>query len=174
MGVLMSGESEAEASGRVLFLDFDGVLNSRRYFETLTGRPDGVGLFDDHSQIDPVAVERLNRVIDATGARVVASTSWRIINAPSKLHSILAARGYRHGIYGCTPIHHEDRGRYREIRAWLDANEHRGPFAIVDDDHDAGISFALRFVKTTFDEGLTDAHADRLIAILTKEPDDAG
>lgn len=163
---------EVSSCPPVLFLDFDGVLNSRRYFETLTGRPDGVGLFDDYSQIDPAAVERLNRVIEKTGTRVVVSSTWRIMHSPGSLYEILCKRGFRSGIYGCTPVRREDKGRYREIRAWLDSNGHNGPFAIVDDDHNAGIGYAPQFVRTTFDEGLTDADADRLIAILTRESDD--
>jgi hypothetical protein len=148
----------------VLFLDFDGVLNSRRYFEATANNH----LDTDAGALDPIAVERLNRVIDATEAEIVVSSAWRLINTVGSLQRTLRARGFRHRIRSRTPVHYVDRGRYMEIREWLFVNAHGGPFAIVDDDHDAGISYAPRFVQTTFDEGLTDAHVEKLIEILRR------
>lgn len=39
---------------------------------------------------------------------------------------------------------------------------------MIDDDFDAGVGHAPSFVRTTMDEGLTDALADRCIEILTR------
>lgn len=169
-----SVESKIVCTARVLFLDFDGVLNSMRYFERVTGQRDGITLAAfTRSQFDPEAVERLNKLLDQTGAAVVVSSSWRLAYKRTQLCDLLNEVGFRGKVLGMTPNLMTDT-RAKEIAAWL--GEHRkkvGAFAIVDDDHTAGVGFAPQFVHTTFAEGLTDEAAERLAAILTREPDDA-
>ena len=55
---------------KVIFLDIDGVLNSEEYYESF---PDGEFI----PPIDPVCVERLKRIVDRTGAKLILSSSWR-------------------------------------------------------------------------------------------------
>ncbi|MDE6338813.1 MAG: hypothetical protein K2K97_03370 [Muribaculaceae bacterium] len=62
----------------VIFLDFDGVLNTEQYQARLAveGKPtkDAWGpLFD------PRAVGNLKKIIDATDAEIVISSSWRYL-----------------------------------------------------------------------------------------------
>ena len=54
---------------RVLFLDFDGVLNSDKYNSERDWRTQG--------NIDETRLPLLRRIIDETGAVIVLSTSWR-------------------------------------------------------------------------------------------------
>lgn len=163
---------------RILFLDIDGVLNSAAY---LAAHPD---VFDRSAtkwppaqMLDPAAVERLNHVLDATGASVVVSSSWRHAHRLAAIRGFLLARGFRFGErlidttpeYGETPsrvtVPSAERGY--EIQAWLNRARRRPvtTFAIVDDC--GGMAHLTpRLVQTTWDDGLTDERADALIALL--------
>lgn len=85
---------------RVLALDIDGVLNSERFLHArgCTTSELGTKYRQSHPlrMIDPVAVQRLNRVLAATGAVCVLSSAWRII------HELDAVQGYleHHGFIG--------------------------------------------------------------------------
>lgn len=63
---------------KIIFLDFDGVLNTEHYQNLLQlqGKPwqDEYGAF-----FDPNAVKQLKRIIDATGADIVVESSWKYL-----------------------------------------------------------------------------------------------
>lgn len=148
---------------RVLFLDIDGVLNTRAYVERAGWSPP-LGSAGDVLIIDPAAVEHLNFVVEQTGAVIVVSSSWRITYPLEVLTAMLEERGFRGRVYGATP-ELPGRNRSREIAEWL--RDHPvDAFAIVDDDGASGADFAPSFVLTSFEEGLTWTHADRLVRIL--------
>ena len=52
---------------KFIFLDVDGVLNSKPYCER-TGR-----------ELNPENVRQLKEIVDATGARIVLSSTWKQI-----------------------------------------------------------------------------------------------
>ena len=150
---------------RLLFLDIDGVLNSSRFFAEVKPNPP-FGL----QAIDPQAVERLNRIFDATLANVVVSSSWRLYMDPLILTWTLQQAGVKGRIVGFTPSEHTSRGK--EIDAWL-TEYAQSPtegaidaFVILDDDGDIE-PHLNRFVRTDWNEGLTDEHVARAIALLT-------
>jgi hypothetical protein len=152
---------------RVLFLDIDGVLNSRdwmtrRVRSPLFGRlPDWQKMAEDC--IDPDAVERLNRIVEETGCVVVLSSTWRKSEPLPLMTRMLRYRGFRHEVWAATPD--VARERRVEIQHWLDqAGLTADCCAIVDDDHDADI--LGRFVQTDWERGLTDDDADALIGLL--------
>jgi hypothetical protein len=155
---------------KVLFLDFDGVLNDATFLGRLADRGliivDGEWDWRDH--IDPERLTILNRVLDETGAKVVVSSSWRCRYPAEELQRMLVELGFTGQIVGDTPrlFGHD---RYVEIRRWLTwAYPPPVAFAIVDDDPDAGVGFERQFVRTSGGPGggLRDEHAERLIAIL--------
>lgn len=115
---------------RVIFLDFDGVLNSRRYLE----KHGGVGV-----AIDPARLELLKQLVYATDAEIVLSTSWRshwsIIGwmgdaVGQEINRIFDSAGLY--VYDKTP----DLGRNRdeEIAAWLKAHPQVKSFVVLDDE----------------------------------------
>ena len=59
---------------KVIFLDFDGVLNTERWHsQAIRGE-----LKDEYGyRFDPIAVENLSRIIEETGAAIVISSSWK-------------------------------------------------------------------------------------------------
>lgn len=148
---------------RVVFLDLDGVLNTREYVR-LAGWAPPLGSERDLHILDPVAVERLNGVLEATAASVVITSSWRATYEEPSLRSLLVRRGFRGQIAGVTP-QLPGRRRSAEIDLWL-ADHAVEAFAIVDDDPEAGAEHPSRFVQTTFEEGLVESHAEQLVRLL--------
>lgn len=139
---------------KVLFLDVDGVLNSKRWFAENASQ--------SAVSVDPVALARLRRVIDATGCALVLSSTWRLVpQCVADLESLGLV------FLDKTPTLHKFH-RGEEIFEWLKTHRNVGPYAIVDDDADAGDGFNLEshFVQTTWNDGLLDEHIPLLITIL--------
>jgi hypothetical protein len=165
---------------RVIFLDIDGVLNSvefqqRRVLPPNISQYEG-WLRDAERSIDPDAVARLNRIIDATGAVCVLSSTWRKDTPLSRMSRILRHRGFVGHLFAATPALVEQlpsgiliaKERGDEIRAWLDMlgpDNQPETFVVLDDDSDmTAVDSAL--VQTSWERGLTDADADRAILLL--------
>ena len=65
-------------SDKIIFLDFDGVLNTEHYQNYLyhEGKP----WQDEHGAFfDPETVEQLRRIIDITHADIVVESSWKYL-----------------------------------------------------------------------------------------------
>lgn len=160
----------AEARHRILFLDVDGVLNYRAIF--VPGNP---------QPICPLAWSRLEAILAATGAQVVLSSTWRMNDHPDDpYHAKLRQIGlFRHTHPDWRTKHNlPSTGdgplkvwptRGDEIAEWLSRHPEIAAFAIVDDDSDLRDEQLHAFVQTSFAAGLTDAHRDRLIAILNAD-----
>jgi hypothetical protein len=152
---------------RIIFLDIDGVLNSAQFrAESTTG--EGVvivnGAFDATAHIDPRRVARLNRLIEATNAEVVLSSSWRTLFGPERTQSSLRARGFAHQITDCT-VRLVGEARRVEIESYLAALGTRPRFVILDDDaEEVGAGFGRNFVHVP--DGLEDEHVERGCRIL--------
>ena len=159
-------------SAPIIFLDFDGVLNSWEFVKRAMGhhkKYDTQGVIG----LDEQAVQRLHRLCVETGARVVVSSSWRLIHDLDELRGFLGAKGFpREWVIDVTPSCYTDEGevhpypcRGSEIAAWLDAHLYVDRYAIIDDDSDMG-EVAHRHVKTEFAWGLRDEHCERMAAML--------
>jgi HAD domain in Swiss Army Knife RNA repair proteins len=166
---------------KVIFLDIDGVLNCRQYFETRTLVE---GLCDRAAyDLDTAAVERLNHLVAQTGAVVVVSSSWRHGRSVEQLADILSERGFVGTVLSKTRDWHtpmsrrvktatppkserlEQRGD--QIRDWLDEHPEVDSFIVLDDDSDMDL-VRDRHIKTSFHEGgLQPEHVERAIAMLT-------
>lgn len=156
---------------KLIFLDIDGVLNSWRFYKNnaLKGKKPSM-LPDD--QIDPKAVGHLNEIIEATGALVVVSSTWRLNRTPKQLQEILNKFGFIGCIIGKTPSMHRDaegKRLYRgdEIQYWLNDNKHIvvDSFVIIDDDSDMAHLIA-RLFKTDMKGGLKKSHIGPIIGML--------
>jgi hypothetical protein len=155
---------------KVLFLDIDGVLNGHDW--------------DDEAKscnIRRECVKHLNRVVSETGCRIVVSSSWRYMVHGGQM--TLTGFWYMLRTHGLTghgsqviidvtrkddePVNPDDLfERGRQVGEWL--SEHQGIEAFVAvDDEDLGFSeYDIQAVITDGAVGLTDADADRLIAML--------
>lgn len=149
----------------MLFLDIDGVANNH------VPHPNG------YCGMTPECVARLNRVIAATDCRVVVSSSWRYM----VIGKAMTVRGLEylfmtHGldvrgrVLGVTPPDEETGGHERraeQVAAWLrDDVVGVDRWAVVDDRAYDFPPSPYPFVHVAESSGLTDADADRLIAML--------
>jgi len=153
-------------SYRVLFLDFDGVLNSWDWFRRAPPGDRTLG------HLDPEAVARVQQIVDRTGAVIVISSTWRYLHTLGELRSYLAAKGLKARVIGRTPSWNPllaDRGE--QIAKWLQvASRVAGPpsgMAILDDDSDMGPLLSW-LVKTSFATGLTEPDVERAVAVLSR------
>jgi hypothetical protein len=151
---------------KLVFLDFDGVLNSQAFFREDRSRYMSTNL-------DRAAVARVSRIVERTGAKVVVSSTWRIGNGVAELRALLAKHGFAGDVIDVTPVvvHTEPDGskrvaRWREIDAWLAANMGKwSTFVILDDEPDMG-PHAGRHVRTELEDGLLDVHVERAVDLL--------
>lgn len=154
---------------KVIFTDVDGVLNE----DTTPTRTQSRVIF-----IDEEKLLRLKRIVDATGAKIVLSSTWRYDRDDPKYNGdFLELREAFHNVgldfYDFTPIDAIGIRRGMEIRAWLGL--HRGEvdrFIILDDElfdfEERGL--LPRLVKTVFwDGGLTEELTQEAIDLLMKE-----
>lgn len=152
---------------KVIFLDVDGVLNSRTY----TAWQIETQGHADVDQIDPKEVVLLKHIVDETGAEIVVTSSWRIgRGSPWCPFHTLQKELLKQGlvIHDCTPILRSCRGD--EIKAWIDSQEFVESFVILDDDSDMGeFTETENFIHTSFDIGLTPEHVSQAIKVLNKQ-----
>ena len=158
---------------KILFLDFDGVLNSHPYFFENEGAvtyygmsiPLGALPFErEREAFDPKAVERLNRITGASGAKIVCSTAWRRAHDLVGLQELLALVGVEGEVIDTTPIM-DNFPRSVEILTWLEQNASpEQSWVILDDLEMHGLQD--RHVHTSFDNGLQDEHVEEALKIL--------
>ena len=147
---------------KVVFLDFDGVLNYDKYVR----RSEEQGLI-----IDPERMVLLKGIIENTGAKIVLSTSWRehwdksIENCDQtgiKINEIFFK--YALQIFDKTPklnINRED-----DIKAWLNQNAVEN-FVVLDDAFLSADFLEGHFIKTSnYFNGLDESDVEKAIEIL--------
>lgn len=155
---------------KVLFLNLDGVLVTRRSMAIAMQQPDdgGKGLF--RNSLDAECVARMNRVVAETGCDVVLSSSIRLINSLGDCQRFLRSQGCAFRLSGMTPGRFEVEGfgysrRGHEIAKWLVEHPENKTFVIVDDDSDM-VDLMDHLVQTSNPVGIQDAEADELIRRL--------
>ena len=143
-----------ENKRKVVFLDFDGVLNSAASPVRWHG-------------LDMSNTRHLNRIIIHTKCSIVISSSWRSMVDMDFMKQCLEGAGFLYPDYiiGSTPVT-QDYVRGREIEQWRIEHEHTGNYVILDDCENMLEEQQPFYVQTSFDEGLTRIHADRAIEIL--------
>lgn len=137
---------------RVIFLDVDGVLNSQHSYKTQK-------MIDD---MDDALIANLKKLVDAVGAEIVLSSSWRTPpefettwNLEKKLVDRLAF--FKLTLFDRTPIR-KDMVRGKEIKDWLKDHPEVTEFIIIDDDSsDIAVFTDLLpvFLHTNWKVGLT-------------------
>lgn len=157
---------------KFIFLDIDGVMNSnlflflkepkdKRYDELIKDHPQHIAW--DACNIDPRAVKRLNRITDATKAKIVVSSTWR---SDSNLQEVFTLVGIKEPIYDVTP-YMRSRHRGSEIQEWLDKQTEPYRYVILDDDSDMLDCQLPYFIQTDWLKwGLSDEDVEQAIHIL--------
>ena len=101
---------------RIIFLDIDGVL----------------GHVGSNERLDPKCIEQLDWLIEATGAEVILTSSWRDTFGLEETQRRLAAAGFRGRLAGAAPCMPSGT-RSDEIDAFLADVREPARFVILDD-----------------------------------------
>lgn len=134
---------------KLLFLDIDGVLNSKRS-EEVTGKEKKV------ENLDPVALSLVQKVCEETGAIVCLSSNWRF-----KHYILDLGRKMDLPIIYQTPSR-EDEDREKEIQDYINSCGKLEAYAVLDD-----LPLSLdRFVKVDADNGVSYDNYKQLMELL--------
>ena len=158
-------------SKKYIFLDVDGVLNCDSTLEQCGG----------YTGIDDAKVALLKEIVDATEARIVLSSSWRL-GYNSRGDSLKGHREYltqklsKYGleIYSMTPQigrFHSHRGE--EIHMWLEAHGGADAWVVLDDDWFEDFNtygIYPHWIQTYYydGDGLTESDVQEAIQILNE------
>lgn len=150
---------------KIIFLDFDGVLNTSEY-RSIHGSS-GAG-------IDRSKLPLLKKLVDSTDAKIVLITSLRECwdKNPDKcdyygkvINSEFAGFGLE--VYDKTPVL-ESGQREEEILQWIVDNPGIENFVVIDDGFLSAKFLVGHFVRTSDKEGLEEEHIEKAIEILNK------
>lgn len=166
---------------KIIFLDFDGVLNTLDYQHELQNAnkscEDNFG-----SLFSPVAMDNLYRIVRATGAKIVVISSWKEIYGLEGLRQMWQERGYKEEIDDVTRNVVSDEWLLNADLSMLDNFNFPHPksleisdylkthnvsnYVIIDDEPLASDEQKSHLFQTSFQKGLTKAMADNVIAYL--------
>ena len=151
---------------RVIFLDVDGVINSGNNMS----RNARLKRTCENMYFDPTCMNRLKKLVENTGAKIVLSSTWRLPDERTRSMAHLENLKERLALYGLcildsTPALTSDRNQ--EVNEWLQSHPEVVQYIILDDVNDNFQGDNLRRLVLT-DEivGLTDqdaAKAERLL-----------
>ncbi len=126
--------------------------------------------------ITPSLILRINKILSATGAVCVLSSSWREYDPKEWIQSHLEIFGFAGKIIDCTPSlpargYNDDDivERSDEIKSWIRSNDSIDieSYVVIDDTIEADLKNGS-FVKTTEAIGLTDDNVKKAIEILNE------
>jgi hypothetical protein len=164
----------------VIFLDIDGVLNSRQSIKRKFAHATFCGGKEYTDTPDKQLIKRINKIVKVTNAKIVITSTWRLSNSIFLLSRYLHALGLKGDIIDATPyMPMSDRGL--EIEMWLISRrdkvgtpkpmsinlyENIDRFVIIDDDSDMG-ALADYLVKVDNDIGVSNHNVKQAIKIMT-------
>ncbi len=151
---------------KVIFLDFDGVLNSEKY----VSRCGKYGVV-----IDDTKLQLIKRLVESTNAKIVLSTSWREHweKDSNKCDAIGVEMNNIFAKYGLT-IYDKTKKinarREKEIEAFVIENKEIENFIVFDDCYLSSDIIDGHFIKTSYyRDGLEEEDILKAIAILKGE-----
>ena len=153
---------------KVIFLDFDGVIT----------------IPETRWHISLPHIKRIKEICDATGAKIVVSSSWRhktvqetidtMIGRPKRCPRNSMFNWFIDNLYDVTPWFCDDKyngtGRGGEIQTWLDAHPEVDNYVIIDDDGDMLDEQLFNFVQTDWAFGIQDREVKLAIDVLNNIP----
>ena len=153
---------------KIIFLDIDGVLNSRAY--------DRKRNWNEQTDIDETRLPLIKEIVDATNAKIVLSSTWR--EHWEKEPNLCKEDGryinktfvkYGLKVYDKTPNLGICAMRRDEIHKWItDSGETIEAFVIIDDYRYGWGDLFGNLVKTdpNFGLGIEEEHVRKAISIL--------
>lgn len=115
---------------KIIFLDFDGVMDTAYYDHVLS--KEGLATTDRFGVLfDPDCVSNLRMIVEKTGADIVVSSTWKDFMSYQELLDMWQERNLPGVIIGVTPTVSNHRGN--EIDTWLEECKDDCKYAIIDD-----------------------------------------
>lgn len=177
---------------KIIFLDVDGVLNCNDWYVKRYALVQANVETRNHpyDEFCPDAVARLNKLTDATGAKIVISSTWRLGRDLDELQTLFKEVGITGEVIDKTDHFGGIKGygipRGCEIDHWL--NQHKfqrinwsiktqmeyaekseiDNYVIFDDDSDMLYNQREHFIKTSQKTGLDDGDIEKAIELLSK------
>jgi hypothetical protein len=166
---------------KVIFLDFDGVLNPTHYMMCL-GKMcrESIGQIKSQDEYGhlffPPNVDALNHILENTNAKIVVSSTWRMSGKKTLVNMFYERNMIKvlNAFIDITPDHAQPQSsglwladeRGAEIQAWLNAHPEVTNYVIIDDESDILHEQLPYFVKINQWYGLTMKDAENVIKIL--------
>lgn len=172
---------------KVIFLDIEGVLNTKETYERSYKIHGYTTMID--LEIDKFRLEYLKRIIEETNAKIVLSSSFRYFFIKEneqivptnfkgkKLYDTFIKYGIE--IFDTTPTTFGS--REEQIKTWLSNNEDVESFVIIDDDPTAFNEYRDKLIQTSKvrqnyllsfmkeSTGLCEKNIDEAINVLNKK-----
>lgn len=174
---------------RILFLDFDGVLNDSVFLQQANFARNEkrklLSLLDDVSEAETLRtfdlshinsenVSVLNDIVEQADCHIVISSTWRVLHTQSELASLLAEKGFKFSdrIVGMTDTNYSIRGQ--QILRWILSHWDMVDGICILDDEDDMDPYMPWLVKTDiFDGGLKTKHVQFAVNLLLEKFDPA-
>lgn len=150
----------------IIFLDIDGVLNSDKYFDSISNK-ECMNLVDRLMlDIDVSKVKILLEIINKTNAKIVITSSWRRMKLYPYIKERLISMGLP--VVGETPFIEGRRGE--EIKSYLLENRVSN-YCIIDDEVFKDYKELEDYLIVTdfYEDGLTIDHAKGVVKKLIKK-----
>lgn len=171
---------------KVIFLDFDGVLNTDTFIDEqkLCGAlSNSIAsfMYRRAEELDPKALARLFQIVHATDAKIVLVTTWKEWHSIADISTMMIEAGY----LGVPPIidatHRFDNKKLRQVNRpilsrgeqvdqWLnETTESIEGYLIIDDSVDySAYQKHKHMIMTDADLGLEEKHIKEAIEILSQ------
>ena len=133
---------------RILFLDIDGVLNSKIFYKYIYKPEDGGSRFDSY------CVVLVKRLVEEFSLKIVISSTWRngVVNKLMKELTEHRLIDYLHEDWHTPVLRSASRGE--EIKLWLDNHPEVHNYIILDDNENILDDQLSRFIKTSTNSGM--------------------
>ena len=150
---------------KVIFLDFDGVMDTAYYDNYLNymGLPEK----DKYGVVfAPDCIANLRRIIDETGADIVVSSTWKDFMTYKEILEMWEYRKLPGFVTDTTPTCSRKRGD--EIDSWLEECNTECEYVIIDDMDETQFNehqYDRLFVVNPYD-GLNERTAEKVIQLF--------
>ena len=174
----------AKKHSKIIFLDFDGVLNTEYHQRLL--QSEGKVWHDKHGAcFDPKVVKQLQTIVEMTHADIVIASSWKYLGLEA-MQEMWQDRQLPGRVIDITPSVVSDslllsadleqrspaalHCKGAEIASWLHENNMQEvPYVIIDDEYVILESQLPHFILTNPYDGLIEELAMRAIGILNRQ-----